>query len=313
MSSSPSTSPVRRNSYEQDDDLSFLEKFRYINGRRFHNEESTVNYYVPNDSEESSRLNLQHYLLRCIWNGNFSSPITEILSKRNASVLDIGCCAGTWVLDMAQKYPQSSFIGIDISRMYPSSDKTPLNVIFLQHNILEGLPWPPNTFDFVYKRFLSLSFTLKDLTKMVNEITRVTKIGGWIEVMNYGNSMKNSGKATKKLMDALKEFHESKHIFVLNIKESVKMLEDTGSITNIKYEENYTPIGKWNGQIGDLMMSIFMSAFNSYKLFLAPFMNITIEQFDVLLSEMEKEFNDHQSYVHTYRVYGKKSFEICDI
>jgi hypothetical protein len=60
-------------------------------------------------------------------------------------------------------------------------------------------------------------------------------------------------------------------------------------------------------------MSNFMSTFNSYKLFLAPFMNITIEQFDVLLSEMEKEFNDHQSYVHTYRVYGKKSFEACDI
>jgi ubiquinone/menaquinone biosynthesis C-methylase UbiE len=199
--SSPSTSPARRNS---DDDLSFLEKFRYINGRRFHNEESTINYYVPNDSEESNRLNLQHYLLRYVWKGNFSSPITEILSERNASVLDIGCCAGTWVLDMAQKYSQSSFIGIDISRMYPSSDKTPLNAIFLQHNILEGLPWPPNTFDFVYKRFLSLSFTLKDLTKMINEVTRVTKIGGWIEVMNYGNSLKNSGKSTKKLMDACK-------------------------------------------------------------------------------------------------------------
>ncbi|CAB4474880.1 unnamed protein product [Rhizophagus irregularis] len=250
MSTSPSTSPARKNSYEQDDDLSFLEKFRYINGRRFHNEER-----------------------------NFSSPISEKLSERNASVLDIGCCAGTWVLDMAQKYPQSSFIGIDISRMYPSSEKTPLN----------------------------------DLTKMINEITRVTKIGGYIEVMNYGNSMKNSGKATKKLMDALKEFHESKSIFVLNIKKSVKMLEDNGSITNIQYEEKFTPIGKWCGQTGEIMLSNFMSAFNTYKLFLAPFMNITIEQFDILLNEMEKEFNDHQSYVHTYRVYGKKSFEICDI
>lgn len=56
-----------------------------------------------------------------------------------------------------------------------------------------------------------------------------------------------------------------------------------------------------------------MSAFNSYKLFLTPFMNITIEQFDILLSEMENEFNDHQTYIHTYRVYGKKSFETCDI
>ncbi|CAG8634087.1 13277_t:CDS:2 [Rhizophagus irregularis] len=95
--------------------------------------------------------------------------------------------------------------------------------------------------------------------------------------------------------------------------EESTMLEDNGSITNIQYEEKFTPIGKWCGQTGEIMLSNFMSAFNTYKLFLAPFMNITIEQFDILLNEMEKEFNDHQSYVHTYRVYGKKSFEICDI
>jgi len=213
-SSFPSTSPIRRNSYEDDDDLSFLETFRYINGRRFHNEESTVNYYVPNDSEESNRVNVQHYLLRYVWKGNFSSPITDKLSGRNASVLDIDCGPGSWVLDMAQKFPQSSFIGIDISRMYPPADKTPLNAIFLHHNILEGLPWPQNTFDFVYKRFLSLSFTPKDLAKMVNEITRVTKIGGWVEVMNYGNSLKNSGRATKKLMDACEYIYCTFYLFI---------------------------------------------------------------------------------------------------
>src|ERR1700722_10972391 len=141
MPPSSSTTPTRR------EDLSFLENFRYINGRRFHNEESTVNYYTPNDSEESNRVNLQHYLFRHVWKGNYSSPITKKLSERNTSVLDIGCGSGIWVLDMAQKFPQSSFVGIEISPMYPPSNKTPLNAIFLRHNILEGLPWPDNTFD----------------------------------------------------------------------------------------------------------------------------------------------------------------------
>jgi hypothetical protein len=59
----------------------------------------------------------------------------------------------------------------------------------------------------------------------------------------------------------VKEFHESKGIFVLNIKKSVKMLEDNGSITNIQYEEKFTPIGKWCGQIGEIVSSFIIKTF----------------------------------------------------
>lgn len=51
----------------------------------------------------------------------------------------------------------------------------------------------------------------------------------------------------------MKEFHESKSIFVLNVKKSVKMLEDNRSITNVQYEEKFTPIGKWCGQTGEIV------------------------------------------------------------
>jgi ubiquinone/menaquinone biosynthesis C-methylase UbiE len=118
------------------------------------------------------------------------------------STFDIGSGPGIWTLDMAQKYPQSSFVGIDISSMSPSSNNTPLNAIFLQHNITEGLPWPSNTFDFIYQRLMSLSFGQKDLTRIIHEIIRITKIDGWIEIMNFGHSLKSCGKATKKLMNA---------------------------------------------------------------------------------------------------------------
>ncbi|CAI2171733.1 17218_t:CDS:2, partial [Funneliformis geosporum] len=252
--SQSSTSP-RKDSYENsDDDLSFMDPFRFINGRRFHNEKSTINYYLPNDSQESDRLNMQHYLYRHIWKGNFSSPMAKELTGGNTSVLDIGCGPGFWLLDMAQKYPSSTFVGIDISPTFPSSNQIPSNAIFLQHNILEteGLPWPPDTINFVYKRFMALSFTQKDLVKLINEIVRITKSNGWIEIMDYTYSLKNCGKITKDLVDALIKFHESDNIKVPSSNDIKNILEGNENITNIQYEEICTPMGKWSGRIGEI-------------------------------------------------------------
>src|SRR5437868_13764919 len=184
----------------QDEDLSLMERHR----RRFHNEQNTINYYFPTDSKESNRLDRQHHLYCFVWEGNYSSPMAKRLKEGNTSVLDIGCGPGIWILDMAQKYPQTSFIGIDISSMFPPSNETPSNAIFLQHNVLEGLPWPPNTFDFVHKRFMTFSFTQNDLKKLINETVRITNVNGWIEIMNHNYSLKNCGKVTKKLVDASK-------------------------------------------------------------------------------------------------------------
>ena len=49
------------------------------------------------------------------------------------------------------------------------------------------------------------------------------------------------------------EFHESKNIFVSSIKEIIKMLEENGNITNIQYEEKFTPVGNWCGQVGEIV------------------------------------------------------------
>ncbi|CAG8733972.1 13573_t:CDS:2, partial [Funneliformis mosseae] len=244
-SPSQSTTSPHKDSFENlQEDLSFMDPFRFINGRRFHNEKSTINYYLPNDSQESDRLNMQHYLYRHVWKGNFSSPMTKELTEGNTSVLDIGCGPGFWLLDMAQKYPLSSFVGIDISPTFPSPNQIPSNAIFLQHNILEteGLPWPPNTINFVYKRFMALSLTQKDTFKLINEIVRITKSNGWIEIMDYTYSLKN----------CVIKFHESDNIKVPSSNDIRNLLEGNESITNIQYEEKCTPMGKWSGRIGEI-------------------------------------------------------------
>ncbi|CAG8444502.1 18329_t:CDS:1, partial [Gigaspora rosea] len=65
------------------------QEFRYCDGRRFHNVKDAI-YALPNDEKESDRLHLQHFLIRYIWQSNFSAPIHHILSKPGSKILDVG-------------------------------------------------------------------------------------------------------------------------------------------------------------------------------------------------------------------------------
>ena len=70
---------------------------------------------------------------------------------------------------MATEYPRSKFTGIDVAPSYPIHIK-PHNVEFLQANILNGLPYADNTFDFV---FMIFAFLLKNAIKEISEMSKM--------------------------------------------------------------------------------------------------------------------------------------------
>ena len=92
--------------------------------------------------------------------------------------------------DMAYEYPSAIFIGVDISPIFPPEQKKPENATFLQ-NMLDGLPFEDDTFDFVYQRSLASAIS-EDQWKgdVIYELYRVTKPGGWIELMYVLNEKK---------------------------------------------------------------------------------------------------------------------------
>ena len=97
---------------------------------------------------------------------------------------------------MATDYPRSKFTGIDVAPLYPIHTK-PHNVEFLQVNVLNGLPYADNTFDYVICRFMIFAFTIQDWKFVINEICRVCKVGGYIELMEKDILFGNEGNFTK--------------------------------------------------------------------------------------------------------------------
>ena len=99
---------------------------------------------------------------------------------------------GTWLVDMSLQYPNSSFTGVDYRRFLPT-DTGPPNVTFLAENILDGLPFPDDSFDFVFMRFMGWHLSQMEWVRIINELTRVARPGGWIEIMEADMIWYNEG------------------------------------------------------------------------------------------------------------------------
>lgn len=91
---------------------------------------------------------------------NFHAPIEDDLCK-GIKVLDAGCGPGTWTLEMAETYRESSFVGVDSSAVFPEKIRPP-NVEFAVANLAKNIPFPDNYFDFIFERLLILGFKSED-------------------------------------------------------------------------------------------------------------------------------------------------------
>lgn len=66
-----------------------------------------------------------------------------------------------------------------MSDIFPNNIR-PVNVQFEVGNVLDGLSFPDNTFDIVNLRLFILAFRTEEWAKVLKEIQRVLKPGGYI-------------------------------------------------------------------------------------------------------------------------------------
>ncbi|KAG9296120.1 hypothetical protein G9A89_011973 [Geosiphon pyriformis] len=282
-------------------------QYRVVDGRRYHNLENSE-YRLANDEPEVDRLERYHHCQKQIWEGNFKSPVDEILRK-GASVLEIGCGPGTWTLDMAKTYPNSHFVAIDISPVFPTTN-IPENVEFLQYNLLDGLPMEKSTFDFIHQRYLVGGFTQEQWrNNVIQELLRVTRPGGWIEFIETDAEWPSEGDVTQRIGKSLVDMMRSIGLNPNIGQELPAIFESTNGFSEIKKKAITIRLGEKGGKIGQESLRFVVNGLRSGAPFLRDYMNISAEHYNAFVEVMEIEANQSVTLLNQYRVFGRKKLE----
>ncbi|KAF0553905.1 S-adenosyl-L-methionine-dependent methyltransferase [Gigaspora margarita] len=275
-----------------------LEKFKIHHGRIFLNDPES-NYILPCDKRAIQGDALGHFTRKQLWDGNFSSPIEKKLLD-GATVLEIGCGAGHWTVEMALDYPSSTFVGIDLNpEMFPSDNQRSSNVGFIECNVIQGIPFPSNTFDFIFMCRMWGAFTGSQWPKLINEIVRVLKYDGWIEIVEGDPMYKNASE----------QFFNANGISPDVLNSIPKFIEQNNELTDFSYNKVNAPLGEWNGYFGFVMLKSVRKFMEDF-VFLPEALNITKDQYLQLLDDFEKEANENKTSLDLYRFFARKNSNI---
>ncbi|HEX8995268.1 MAG TPA: class I SAM-dependent methyltransferase [Ktedonobacterales bacterium] len=148
-------------------------------------------YIFGESEEEISRLDLQHYMFRWEFGGDFTAPL-----NRPQSILDVACGTGRWARDLARQFPQATVVGFDINQQQleaslaegaqSGADYLPENCAFVVGNALEPFGYPDASFDFVMARATSAFIPVSQWPLVIAQMARVCRPGGWVELRDFG-------------------------------------------------------------------------------------------------------------------------------
>ncbi|GBB98548.1 hypothetical protein RclHR1_03260006 [Rhizophagus clarus] len=268
-----------------------------INKRKYY-----ASYIFPSDDDEIDRLTVQHYIFQNIWDSNFSSPVKNLL-KDGAEVLDVGCGPGVWILEMAEKYKNSSFTGIDIAANFPQMIK-PENTKFITGDF-KRLPFEDNTFDFVYMRFMMFAITIEDWPEAIDELIRVCKPNGWIEIMERDILWFNESELVHNWRTTVVDkLREEKGIELVITPHIPRFLYSNDKLTNIRSDQRDARIS-WGGKIYEAYGNIIMWGAKNLSNAISE-VHFDEGEYDSLVDVAIQEIARNKGYDKSYRFWAQK-------
>ena len=256
-------------------------------------------YVLPRHPTEVDRLDIQHYAMRDALGANYLAPLAY-----PALLLDVGCGTGQWAFELCAQFPEAMVIGLDLESSKPEQ---PANYRFIKGNVLSGLPFGDDRFDFVHQRLLQSGVPLASWSGVVSELVRVTRPGGWIELVEVENQMKGGGPATTHLLQLLLELAGSRGLDRSGVlfRQLDQYLRDSG-LVDVQRRDVDVPLGEWGGRVGSLMASDLRALYTRLSDVFQANLGVPADESRDLITAMSAELNEHRT-VNTFGVaFGRK-------
>ncbi|KAI9315550.1 S-adenosyl-L-methionine-dependent methyltransferase [Dichotomocladium elegans] len=255
--------------------------------------------------EEQDRMVTQHYILRAAFDGDFSAPVRPLLENKRAVVLDVGCGPGTWAMEMATVFPDSSFIGIDISENYPRDIK-PKNCSFYTLDIMmERLPLPDNSVDYIFQRDLNWDMPAHKWPQLMREYLRILKPGGWIECIEQDIESQSSQSMECNINDKLIYGMSMRQQDPFVARQLPSILASNG-FRRVESKFQSLSLG-WDGTpLSKATTSQYLSTLQSLQPWLASVMDMTPERYSSYIAELPSEWQRAHTYINWHCAVAQK-------
>lgn len=155
----------------------------------------TPEYWQETAASEVARMFFGHpYMMEAL--GSLLPPVIDLSKVRK--VLDVGCGNGEWARRLARANPQIHVIGVDtslrlIQEAVRQAEEERLNSLsFYQFGTAQALHFPSESFDIVHVHSLASFISTAMWSKILDEMIRLLKIGGWLNIVDYEHGTTSS-------------------------------------------------------------------------------------------------------------------------
>jgi SAM-dependent methyltransferase len=260
---------------------------------------SDVPYILPRHRTEIDRLDVQHYALRAALRGNYVAPV-----QAPRRILDIGSGTGQWAYDLCAEFSDALVVGFDLE---PSKPDRPDNYRFVQGNLLQGLPFVGDGFDFVHQRLMMTAVPLQSWPALVRELLQVTRPGGFVELAEIGDQMEPSGPATDRLWELGNRLAASVGLDSTGtvLRSLDGYLRQAGAVA-VERRNVAIPVGNWGGTIGSLMASDFRALFTRLCAAFQARFGVSLAECGDVLGAAVQECEQYRTRAICTFAYGRK-------
>ncbi len=260
--------------------------------------------YVLGESEqEISRLDMQHYMFRWEFGGDYLAPI------RPRAILDVACGTGRWAMDMARQFPHAAVVGFDTNedliRRALSDPELPGNCAFVVADALRPFEFADGRFDLVMARANSSYLAIPQWPVMVAEMARVTAPGGWVELRDFGLAQSES-PAMMALTDRFAQMVARRPMYPGAGPHLANLLRAAG-LRDIKARTVAVRMGRRPTRGGRLMVTDYLSMLERLTPLMAQLGLASQAQWEGWLAQARQETVTATTRVHLTAAYGRRT------
>jgi len=258
-----------------------------------------VAYVLPRDVAEIDRLDVQHYALCEALGGNYLAPV-----DRPSRILDAGSGTGQWAYDLCEEFPEALAVGFDLE---VSKRPWPAAYHFVRGNLLHGLPFASDQFDFVHQRALISGVPVSSWASVTGDLVRVTRPGGWVELVEHPVRLESAGPAAERFLDLVQRTLRAHGLPCDDtVANGLDRYLRRAGLADVQRRDVDLPVGEWGGRVGSLMATDARALLIRFAAVIPTALGIPQCECLELITEMQEVWEQHHSAARFVHAFGRK-------